>query len=72
MKVVRPGVAFLRDNRQRRREQTFGQLSLYWDRLRNDEVWPELVGVLQQAADGRLAAPAVAPTAESVQAAPSA
>jgi len=49
--AVRPGVAYLREDRQRHREQTFSRLSLYWARLRDNELWPRLIALLQQGAD---------------------
>ena len=52
MTEVQPGVEFLRKRLQRKRDETFTQLSLYWDQLRDRELWSGLARTLQRHLDG--------------------
>jgi CHAD domain-containing protein len=51
MVEIQPGIEFLRQRLQRKRDETFTQLSLYWDQLRDREFWSELAQTLQRHLD---------------------
>ena len=53
MAEIQPGIEFLRRRLQRRRDETFTQLSLYWDQLRDQEFWSGLARALQYRLDTR-------------------
>ena len=52
MAEIQPGIEFLRQRLQRKRDETFTQLSLYWGQLRDQEFWSGLARTLQRRLDG--------------------